>query len=228
MSDSGEATRQRVMDAAIALLDQKGWNGFTIHAIARKSRVSLGSLYHHFGSVNGIAAAAWSRSMTRLLTALSLACARASTPRSAVRALVLGYLDFTEQRRAEALFIHASSWASFLPEHASALADDKAKAFAPLLETFGGFVETGSLVDVSPPMLELLLIGPAAETARRWLAGVPGVSLPEARAVLPEAAWKAVRRGELSAADARPTASTAAPRTRTPRRRRALRAATGR
>lgn len=193
MSEQGDDTKQRVLDAAIAVFSKSGWSGFTIHAVAKRSRVSLGSLYHHFGSVDGIAAAAWSRSLTRLLEALARACAPKRTARASVEALVLGYLDFTEQHRAEALFIHASSWASFMPEHAERLGVEKARAFGPLLTTFTGWVDAGALVPASPAMLEMLLIGPAAETARRWLSDERAIDLAEARRWLPGATWRAVR-----------------------------------
>lgn len=193
VSEQGDETKQRVMDAAIAVFSKGGWAGFTIHAVAKKSRVSLGSLYHHFGSIDGIAAAAWSRSLTRLLEALAKACANKRSARASVEALVLGYLDFTERHRAEALFIHASSWASFMPEHAERLGVEKRRAFMPLLVRFGGYVEAGELVSASPAMLEMLLIGPAAETARRWLSDERAVDLAEARRCLPAATWRAVR-----------------------------------
>lgn len=193
MSEQGDDTKQRVMDAAIAVFAKSGWSGFTIHAVAKKSRVSLGSLYHHFGSMDGIAAAAWSRALTRLLDGLARACAPKRSARASVEALVLGYLDFTEQHRDEALFIHASSWATFLPEHAARLGAEKQRAFAPLLTKFTGYVSDGALLEASPAMLEMLLIGPAAETARRWLSDDPSIDLAEARRLLPGATWRAVR-----------------------------------
>lgn len=180
------------MDSAIALFSKRGWSGFTIHAVAQMSRVSLGSLYHHFGSMDGLAAATWSRSLTRLLDALAHACASKRTARTSVEALVVGYLDFTERRRPEALFIHAASWASFLVEHAERLGAEKARAFEPLLTHFARYVAEGAVVRASPSMLEMLLIGPAAETSRRWLALDPSIDLDEARRVLPAATWRSV------------------------------------
>jgi hypothetical protein len=39
----------------------------------------------------------------------------------------------------------------------------------------------------------MLVIGPVAETARRWLAGAPGIDLTTAAAVLPERIWRSIR-----------------------------------
>ena len=191
MSEQGDETRRRVLDATIDLFSRSGWRGFTIHAVSKRSRVSLGSLYHHFGSMDGIAAAAWTRAIVHLLDTLVARCTSRRSARASVEALVLGYLDFTEHHRPEALFIHASSWASFMPEHAADIAQAKEAAFAPLLAHFQA--HASALVPASPRLLELLLIGPAAETARRWLSNDPTIDLAEARRVLPGAAWRAVR-----------------------------------
>lgn len=42
-------------------------------------------------------------------------------------------------------------------------------------------------------LLEMLIIGPVAEVARRWLAGAPGSDIEEASRLLPERIWRSVR-----------------------------------
>ena len=43
------------------------------------------------------------------------------------------------------------------------------------------------------PLTEMLVIGPVAEAARRWLGGAPDIDLTTAARLLPERIWHSVR-----------------------------------
>ena len=50
--------RQRLIDLALIELDKNGLSGFDLDDLLAKSKISKGSLYHHFGSKNGLITAA--------------------------------------------------------------------------------------------------------------------------------------------------------------------------
>jgi len=154
-------------------------------AIIAESAVSNGGFYHHFGDLDGLAAALYTRCMTELLDALA-ALQDAPAARDGIRALVVAYLRFTQEHRAAAHFIHASSCASFLPAHADAIAAAKAPKIEAILAWPRPHVQAGRVVDLPGPLTEMLVIGPAAETSRRWLAGTPAIDLTQASRLLPE------------------------------------------
>lgn len=52
------STRQRLIDLAIIELDTKGASGFDLDGLLATSKISKGSLYHHFGSKNALIIAA--------------------------------------------------------------------------------------------------------------------------------------------------------------------------
>ena len=52
------STRQRLIELAIIELDKNGLSGFDLDDLLAKSKISKGSLYHHFGSKNGLITAA--------------------------------------------------------------------------------------------------------------------------------------------------------------------------
>jgi len=59
-SDDGSkvSTRQRLIDLAIIELDKNGLTDFDLDGLLESSKISKGSLYHHFGSKNGYIVAA--------------------------------------------------------------------------------------------------------------------------------------------------------------------------
>lgn len=191
----GEQTAERILDAALELFGREGPHGFTVHAVAKAAQVSLGSLYHHFGSFEGLSAALYSRCMGELLDDLVAAMTPARTARAGIRAHTIAYLRFARLRTASARFIHAAAEARFLPAHAPAIAAAKAPRMDAMVAWVRQHVRGGAIADLPEPLLEMLIVGPVAETTRRWLAGVPGIDLDEAERVLPERVWRSLRRG---------------------------------
>ncbi|MFC5749598.1 TetR/AcrR family transcriptional regulator [Actinomadura rugatobispora] len=189
----GEATVGKVLDAALALYAAKGPGGLTMSALIAETGTSSGSLYHHFGSFDGLRAALYARSMGELLDSVAAALERSRTARSGVRALVEAYLRFTQEDRPAAHFIHASSYADFLPPNADRIAEAKNPRMQRIVGWLRPHVEAGTVLPLPDPLTEMLVIAPVAETSRRWLAGDPGVDLAVAARILPERIWHSVR-----------------------------------
>jgi len=189
----GAETAQRLLDAALAVHEAQGPDHFTVQAISAASGVSLGSLYHHFGSADGLAAALYARCMAELLGAVAAPLATAPTAEQGIRAIAVAYLAFVADRPAAARFVHVSSASGYLAAHAEPIAAAKKPAIEPIVEWVRPHVLAGRIVDLPDALLEMLIIGPVAETARRYLAGVPGLDLDEAIRVLPERIWRSVR-----------------------------------
>ena len=188
----GEQTVQRLLVAALDTYADKGAEGFTVHAVAAASGISLGSLYHHFGSFDGLAAALYTRCMAGLLDDIVAALDRARTPRSGIRAVVTAYLGYVTEQSASARFIHASAYAAYLPAHAEAIAAMKAPRMARMAAWLAPHVAAGTVVDLPDPLTEMLLIGPVAELSRRWLNGAD-IDLPRAAKLLPDRIWASLQ-----------------------------------
>lgn len=188
-----EATPERVLDAALAVFERGGFAGYTIHAVVRESGVSLGSIYHHFGSMDGLSAALYARCMASLLDAIGDELDGVSGPRAVITTIVRAYLRFAARERTAAAFIHAAPAASFLPAHAAAIAADKAPRFERIAAAIRPHVRSGAIAAIPEPLLELLVIGPAAEVTRRFVAGAPGITIEAAEKVIPERVWRSVR-----------------------------------
>lgn len=200
----GEETRRRLLDAALALHAEQGDAGFTVHAVVASSGVSLGSLYHHFESFEGLAAALYVRCLTGLLEHLVRELGAARTAKSGIPRVVRAYLEFSRDRPTEARFIHASSHATFHATQAAAIGPVIARAREPLAVFARRQIARGGIVDLPEPLIEALWIGIPAELTRRWLAGEPGLDLDHAIATVPSRVLAAMvpPRGRSSRGDA--------------------------
>ncbi len=64
----GRATAAKLIEFASKELDRVGPVKFDIDSVLRKSKISKGSLYHHFGSKNGLLVAVETHQFTKYLT----------------------------------------------------------------------------------------------------------------------------------------------------------------
>nr|WP_239029474.1 TetR/AcrR family transcriptional regulator [Pseudonocardia acidicola] len=182
-----------MLDAALAVHAGLGAEGFTVQAVTGASGVSQGSLYHHFGSFDGLAAALYARCMGELMDALVAAATAATTAREGVHALVVAYLRFVAEHTAAVRFMQSTPWLTFAPPHAALVAEAKEPRMRRLLEWVRPHVVAGRVVDLPDPLMEMLVVGPLAETARRWLAGATDIDLEQAMRLLPERVWRSVQ-----------------------------------
>lgn len=186
-------TKTRILDAALQVYASSEGGQLNVHAIVAASGASLGSLYHHFGNMDGLSAALYARCMRALLDAIAEALDEARSPRSGTFALVRAYLEFARTQPVAARFIHASAYASFLPAHADAIVLSKSEPLARIRAFFMQHVRAGALVELNESWLEMLLIGPVAEVTRRQLAGEP-FDLTQAAEVLAPRIWRSISR----------------------------------
>ncbi|GHF24394.1 TetR family transcriptional regulator [Streptomyces mashuensis] len=188
----GEATAEHLLTTALKVYASAGQQGFTVNAVTAAGGVSLGSLYHHFGSFDGLAAALYTRCMDRLFDAMADAVRRTRTARTGVQAMVRAYLRFTEEHRDAALFLHASAYSGYLAAHAAQVHSAKLDKLAPLTGRLREYAERGEIAPLPASLVETLIMGPVAEAARRHLSGAHDFDLDRAMRLLPERIWRSL------------------------------------
>ncbi|MGR4880262.1 TetR/AcrR family transcriptional regulator [Streptomyces sp. LARHCF249] len=187
----GEATVEQVLNAALKVYASSGEAGLTVSAITKASGISSGSIYHHFGSLDGVFSALALRSVGQLLNALGTALVQAADARSGIRAVVLAYLDFAQTHPDEARLIHSVAADREGMARAGELRDSQEARLAPITLWIHAHQESGELASLSAPMIESLVMGPVVAVVRRWLT-VGDVDLEEAAGALPEHIWRSV------------------------------------
>lgn len=167
------SARNRILDAALACVGERGIQGTTIEAIRERSGVSVGSLYHHFGGRQAILAALFIEGVNDFGERALAALTPDGSLEDGVSALVCAYLDWVTEK---------PDWARFLlsarplveREAAGALRERNRVWFRALRDWLERWPETRALA--RRPVLALAWIfGPAEYLARLWLDGVlPG------------------------------------------------------
>jgi AcrR family transcriptional regulator len=185
----GQETQDKVLTAALKLFSR---HELTIERLSEASGVSIGSIYHHFGNLHGVSAALYQKAMADLLQTIILAVKSQSRARDKVLAQSRAYMEWTREKKAAARFIHASAYAPYMEQYEKDIRDAKQPLLQELMALFEGHIRAGEMIALPLPLYEILLIGPLAELARRWLSGGSGLDLNAAAEHLPERIWRAV------------------------------------
>ncbi|MDY7104884.1 MAG: TetR/AcrR family transcriptional regulator [Actinomycetota bacterium] len=187
----GAATREAVLDAALACFSAVGYEHTSIADIRARSGVSTGSIYHHFGSKEDVAAALYLRGVASTQAAGVAALDGATTGPEMVTALVESYLDWVATHPDEARFLLGMRHAPFMDAAEADLARANATVDERTAARYAARIEAGDLpADLS--LLRAVVFGPCRHWAGQWLAGRTELPLADAKGLLAAAARAAV------------------------------------
>lgn len=188
----GAETADRLLDAALRVYAESGEQGVTVEALTKASGVSLGSLYHHFGSVDGLMNALLMRWLGRMLGEVTAALQRSRTARTGIRAVVRAYLGFVQEHPDAARLLHSSYADRQSMAQARQVRDAQEARLSPVAAWVDGRIAAGELAPLPLALVESMLLGPVVATARRQLSGVGDVDLDQAARILPDRIWRSL------------------------------------
>ena len=187
--------KRRMLRAALACFNERGIAATTIEDILTRSEASVGNLYHHFGSKEGLVAALYFCALDDQLALSEVAWAQARSARDGVAALVGGYVDWVSAQPEWARFLfQARSVVASGPQGTELTSRNRQRA-RQWMAWFAAPERMQALQAWPVELFPSLVIGPAENYCRAWLSGrVKGV--PQAhREALIEAAWRSVAAG---------------------------------
>lgn len=191
-ADATARLRQDVLDAALDCFSDSGVEAAAVAEIGRRAGVSIGSLYHHFDSKNGIAEALYLKGLGGLNAGLTERLDRCRSARTAVRSVVLYYAEWVTANRKLAGFLYAGD----VVFSEAAITERQAMYRAHIrgvFERFAGFVERGDMRRLPLETYVPLISGPIQEFTARWLAGETRQSPEAVKNLFADAAWSAVK-----------------------------------
>lgn len=185
--------KQEILQAALACFTEHGVDATTIEMIRDRSGASIGSLYHHFGNRERIIAALYLEGIGEYAALLEAGLVDTLHPEACVKLFVTCYVDWVVANPDWARFIlhnrgrvEAGEWGERLREHNR----DHGKRIGAVLRRHR---EAGAFRAMPGDCFVSVVIGPAHDMARNWLAGRSSTALADCRELLAEIAWDSVR-----------------------------------
>lgn len=185
--------RDAILAAALECFAERGYAATGMADIRRRSGASIGSIYHHFGGKEEIAAALYVDAMRHYQQGAAAVLEPRPGAEEGVRALVHHHLEWVAEdpRRAQWLL------GSRPPEVAEATRDPLRRLNRRFFAVVRGWLEphvgARRIRRLPFDVTHAVLLGPSQELARIWLAGRTEIDLEEAAGALADAAWNALR-----------------------------------
>jgi len=191
---TASATRRvTILQAALELFVTKGYAATTMDDLRLRSGASIGSIYHHFGPKEVVAAALYVEGLRDYQDGYMRELERHDDAEAAVKAVVAYHLRWitSNTELATFLFHHRE------PELELASRRPLRSANRRFFRTVAGWLdrqaEHGIIRWLPRDLYYGLWIAPAQEFSRAWLLGRTTTPIEEAAAILGEAAWQAMR-----------------------------------
>jgi AcrR family transcriptional regulator len=192
ISSSDTGTRQAVLDAALQCFTEQGFAATTIADIRTRSGASTGSIYHHFAGKEQIAASLYVGGLADYQAGLGATLQRNPGAEGGVRAIVRHHLRWVVANPQLARFLSDRRETELVEATASRVRELNRTAFARFREWHARHAAAGLLRDLPFDLLHAIVLGPAQELSRHWLAGNTSLSPTKAERALADAAWRAL------------------------------------
>ena len=190
-SAHGTSARQKVLNAAVRLFSEVGYFNTSIPDIVRASKVSTGSIYHHFGDKEGIARALFDQLTERLSTALSDIEVHHKTTAERCRAILALLFQITEDEPHVMEFMLYAKHKEFLPDQAPICSS---VPMSRMRELVAIGIARGEVRDIDPTIAAASIYGPAIRMVQLRLDGIIDRPLFGALDELWACSWRAIAR----------------------------------
>ncbi len=185
-------SRQRALDAALALFEAQGVANTTIEEVRDRSGVSIGSLYHHFGSRDGLVAALFDDLLAGYRAHIMAALKDSTDARALLEGFVAAHIGWAVAHPAAARFLSEQRRNPVITRGEAKLQQGTAEFLRPLLARLRPAISAGTIRSLPPEVLLSLAIGPVQTWTRLWLNGQTALKPETAARRLGELVWAAI------------------------------------
>ncbi|MDR7271572.1 AcrR family transcriptional regulator [Pelomonas saccharophila] len=186
------ASRRAVLAHALPCFNARGIEAATIEELRQRSGQSVGTIYHHFGNKEGVAAALFFAGFDDQSRAIAERTLAAPDAHAVVVELVAAYVGWVTAlpELAAYLFMARETIAQGL--HGEALRERLEARYGPIDSRLAEGVRTGLITELPSELIPALVLGGAESYCRAWLAGRRRARPTAYAGLLAEAAWRGI------------------------------------
>lgn len=185
--------RDDLLEAALRCFSEHGYAATTIEMIRERAGASVGSLYHHFGGKEQLAAALYLDRLTSYEAGYEDALAVASDAESGVRGVVAHHLSWAQEHPDDARFLLDHSHFERSLARSGELPASNRGFYRRVQKWIDAQVSAGEIRPLSADLYYAFWLGPAQELARQWLAKRSRTKPADVIEIMSEAAWSALK-----------------------------------
>jgi AcrR family transcriptional regulator len=186
--------RQAILDAALPLFASRGLRGTSIGHVRAASRASVGSIYHHFGSKEGIAAQLYAGAIASYQQEVLGVLRAATRAEGAITGVVRHFLSWVGENRDLAQLMLAVGHGDVRRLAARQVAALNRTFMRDARDLLAPYVARGQLPALPDDVFLAAVLGPARRFAELWVSGRTRTPLDEAARTLARLTWSGMKR----------------------------------
>src|SRR5215472_5889793 len=163
------APRRVILRAALECFADKGFAETTLDDVRKRSGISIGSIYHHFGSKEQIGGALYLEGLRDYQQSITSALRQSSEARSAIRGIAISHLEWVRINPAWSEYLFENRRTRFLAAIELQIKRLNRVAFREWTSLLDEYQRRGEILRLPLEVTVSILIGPAQQFARIWL-----------------------------------------------------------
>ena len=184
--------KRSILREALACFNEAGIEATNIETIRARCDTSVGAIYHHFGSKEGIVAALFFAALEDQAALREHYLTQAQTAQAGVQALVCSYVEWVDAQPDWARFVFQSRFAVANGPFKDELLTRNKQRNRQLTEWMSEEGRAEAFSHIPAELLLSLIIGAAENYARAWLSGRVKKSPNAYASLLAQAAWASI------------------------------------
>ena len=185
--------KRSILREALACFNEVGIEATNIETIRARCDTSVGAIYHHFGSKEGLVAALFFAALEDQATLRERYLQDAQTAQAGVVALVYSYVEWVHAQPEWARFVFQSRFAVSSGPFKDELVARNKRRNHELKDWMNGEGRKEHFSQLPAELIPSLIIGAAESYSRAWLSAKVKKSPWEYRELLAQAAWNSIR-----------------------------------
>jgi AcrR family transcriptional regulator len=184
-----EFRKNQIIAAALICFTELGYMETSMADISRRSKASIGSIYHHFGSKDQLAAAVYLEGIRDYQTGLMSAMENRTTAREGIQNIVRFHLRWVKENLKWAQFLFQKRYAEFMGETEVEFIRLNLEFLERLTKWFSLHIKAGRIKNYPMDVTISLLLGPCQEFSRQYIAGISRSNIDTVADELAHSAW---------------------------------------
>lgn len=184
--------KRSILREALACFNEVGIEATNIETIRARCDTSVGAIYHHFGSKEGLVAALFFAALEDQATLRERYLQDAHTAQAGVVALVYSYVEWVQAQPEWARFVFQSRFAVSNGPFKDELVARNKRRNHQLRDWMNAEGRKEHFSQLPAELIPSLIIGAAESYSRAWLSAKVKKSPWEYRELLAQAAWNSI------------------------------------
>lgn len=159
MSETATIDRKKqILTVALRLFSERGYFNTSVHDIQKQAKVSIGSIYHHFGNKEAIAKAIFTHIENSMNDVISAIMATHSTAHDRCKAVITYLFNITEQQPDTMHYMLYAKHQEFMPEEKPVCSS---RPFTLMKNIVIKGIEDGTIRNIDPNVAAVTIFGGA-------------------------------------------------------------------